>query len=140
MAVAFGSGVTVITSFWTSFKATVQSKSLRVKYVDDGVITNVFAFDGPTLAYSAIMYDGGNVPDGLQATYSVAQNNTDLSDFTTNWQPTANARINRSDKFGNPIVNEFTNAVVMSPPPGVTGGVVNGYVGTSATSGVPVRA
>lgn len=100
MAVIFGSGVTVISSFWTTFKATVMSKSLSVQYQDDGNVTTVFAFDGTALAYSAIMYDGGNVPLGLQIVYSVVQNNSDLSDFQTNWQPTANQQVDATVSTG----------------------------------------
>jgi hypothetical protein len=90
MAINFGGGVTVISSFWTQFKATVIAKSLSMQYQDDGNITTVFAFDSTTLVYTAIMWDGGNVPNGIQAAYSVAQNNSDLSDFQTNWQSSAN--------------------------------------------------
>jgi hypothetical protein len=92
MAVVFGSGVTVIQSFWTTFKASVVAKQLAMQYQDDGIITSVFAFDGSGLAYACIIYDG-TVPDGIIATYSQAQNNADLSDFQTNWLPVSNFRV-----------------------------------------------
>lgn len=90
MSINFGSGVTVISSFWTQFRSYVVAKSLSMQYQDDGNITTVFAFDGTALVYTAIMWDGGNVPAGIQPTYSIAQNNSDLSDFQTNWQSAAN--------------------------------------------------
>ena len=93
MSVNFGSGVTIVSSFWTAFKATVIAKSLPVQYLDDGTTTTVFAFDGPALAYITTMWDGGNVPSGVQASYSISQNNSDLTDFQTNWQAGANKPI-----------------------------------------------
>ena len=94
MSVIFGSGVTVIQSFWISFQAMVDSKGLIIQYGDDGLITTVYAFDGPALVYSAIMYDG-YVPNlVIQNGYSQAQNDSDLLDFTTNFKPIANNSVN----------------------------------------------
>jgi len=94
MSVSFGNGVTVITSFWTAFLAIVQTKSLSIQYNDDGIITTVFAFDGPALAYQAVMYDnasGGTVPYAIiNAGYSQAQNNSDLSTFQTTYRSSCN--------------------------------------------------
>lgn len=128
MPVTFGSALTVISMTWVPFKATVAAKSLPMQWLDDGIITTVFAVDGP-LVYTAIMYDGGNVPSGLQDSYSVAQNNADLADFQTNYQATANQRINRTDRFGNPVIQEFDEAVAMGAlPSNVIVGRATGYV------------
>jgi hypothetical protein len=142
MPVGFGASVTVIEYQWTAFKSAVATKNLTslMQYYNDGTTYNIFVFDGSLLALTCNIWQA-TVPAGIIASgYSQAQNNTDLTDFTTNYQASANKRISNCDKFGNPVTVEFSNAVVMSPPPGVTGGVINGYVGTSATSGVPVRA
>ncbi len=140
MSVIFGTGVTVISSFWTTFKTTVTSKNLPIQYIDDGITTSVFAFDGPSLAYSAIMWDGGNVPPDLQSVYSVAQNNSDLTDFTTNFQSGANKRISRTDNFGNPITTEINFAAAFGLLPNVVSNRAQGYTATSATSGKVIRA
>lgn len=89
MSVNFGSGITIIQSFWTAFKASVASKGMLMQYVDDGTIITIFSFDGPSLVYMTVIYDG-TVPDGLTATYSQAQNDSDKTDFNTNFKPTAN--------------------------------------------------
>lgn len=94
MSISFGSGVTIVSSFWTAFKATVIAKGLSMQYLDDGTNTTVFAFDGPALAYVSTMWDSGvPVPPGVLVSYSQTQNNTDLTDFQTNWQANANRPI-----------------------------------------------
>lgn len=89
MPIQFANSVTVIPSTWTVCKGTITSKTLAMQYLDDGTTFSVFAFDG-VLAYSCTIWQG-TVPDGVIASgYSQAQNDSDKSDFTTNWQPTAN--------------------------------------------------
>lgn len=79
----------IITSTWTNFKSSITSKSLSVQYFDDGVTYTIFSFDGPT-AYTCNIWKGA-VPDSvISGGYSQAQNDSDKSDFTTNWQPSSN--------------------------------------------------
>jgi hypothetical protein len=139
MSVAFGSGFTVISSTWTNFLSVVTSKKLLMQYTDDSTITTVFAFDGP-IVYSAIMWDG-TVPDGVIAGgYSQTQNNSDLSTFQTTYQSSANARIQRTDQFGNPIETPFQNAAMLGLLPGALTGRAQGYTGTNSTGGKAIRA
>jgi len=81
----------IISSFWTAFKATsITSKSLLVQYDDDGVVYTIFSFDGPILAYTCTIYKGA-VPDSLANNgYSQSQNDSDKSDFETNFKPFSN--------------------------------------------------
>jgi hypothetical protein len=66
-------------------------------------------------------------------------NDTNKTDFETNYKPTANATINRTDKFGNAIYTPINYAAAFGLLPGVNSGTVNGYVATSSTNIVPVR-
>lgn len=83
----------VIDSLWTAFKSTViTSKNLSLQYDNDGAIYTIFAFDGP-IAYRTVIYQG-TVPDVVVASgYSQSQNDTDKSDFTTNYQANANKSV-----------------------------------------------
>ena len=94
MSVAFGSGITVLAGTWTVFKSNVSSRSMLVQYQDDdvsGPVYTIFGFDGP-LAFTCTIWKG-TVPDGVIAGgYSQAQNDTDETDFETNYKTTANAR------------------------------------------------
>lgn len=72
--------------------------------------------------------------------YSQVQNDSDKSDFETNYKTTSNKRIQRTDAFGNPVQTPIEWASAFSLIPGVTVGRATGYVGTSGTGGVAIRA
>lgn len=94
MSIAFGSGVTATSSFWTAFKSVQSLKAISVQYVDDGTTYSVFGFDGP-LAYECTIWKG-TVPDGVVAGgYSQVQNDSDKTDFETNYKPHANLAVGR---------------------------------------------
>lgn len=79
-----------ISSSWTDFKTVSLSKSLSVQYYDDGIIYTIFAFDTSTIAYECTIWKG-IVPDNvITSGYSQAQNDSDKSDFETNFKPFAN--------------------------------------------------
>jgi hypothetical protein len=99
----------------------------------------VFVFDSSLVYICNIWKDA--VPDGIvQGGYSQAQNDSDKSDFETNYKPSANKRISRTDTFGNPIATPFEWAASFGLLPGAVVGRVSGYVATAATSGYAVRA
>jgi len=114
MSVNFGTGITVISNTWVNFKATVIAKSLSMQYLDDSVITTVFAFDGPSLAYSCVIYDGTVPYPVINAGYSQAQNDSDLSDFQTNWLPSANQEAAVSVSTGSLAALNATVQISMS--------------------------
>lgn len=88
-SITYGSSFIVINQTWTEFKASVSAKSLRMQYVTGTNRYDIFALDGP-IAYACVIWSG-TVPDGVIAGgYSQATNDTDKSDFTTNYQATAN--------------------------------------------------
>jgi hypothetical protein len=125
---------------WTNWKSIYAIKGGPYQYYDDGTITTVYFYDPPEV-YIATMWDG-TVPDGIIAGgYSQSQNNSDLSDFNTNWVAGANQRITPSANgqvimsnstvtvggsqtfagFGNRQINLFIN--VKNAPTGTAPGL-----------------
>jgi hypothetical protein len=141
MAVSFGSSITVITLFWTAFKALVSSKGLLMQFQDDGTVTTMFVFDGSALAYSCIIYDG-SVPDGLTPVYSQAQNDADKADFTTNFKPTANQRLSLGvgNKLNTSPVASLETMAALGLIPGAVSGRVNGYAAAVSVAFTNIRA
>ena len=144
MSIAFGSNVTVISSYWTAFKSVVQSKFLLMQYVDDGVNTSVFAFDGPSLAYSTTMWDASTpVPYGVVGSgYAQAQNDSDLADFTANFKPTANQKIGSTagnNRLNTMPVADLETMAMLGLIPGCVAGRANGYALAGTTSQFNVR-
>ena len=90
--ISVGSGLVVINpSSWASFKSIVlTTKNLPLQYDDDGVIYRIYALDGASLYLEYVIYKG-TVP--TESGVSQSQNNSDKSDFETNYKPTANGRI-----------------------------------------------
>lgn len=92
MAISISSQYTRKSYFWTAFKAAATSKGLNIQYDDDGTVYTIYGYDGPDIHVCTIWQ--GVVPQALtdNATYTQAQNDSDKSDFTTSYQPTANKR------------------------------------------------
>jgi hypothetical protein len=79
--------------FWTQWLQMRILKSLVLQYEDaDGVYT-IWGYDGPEVHVCTIWK--GLVPDGVIAGgYSQSQNDTDKTDFETNFKPYGNRPIN----------------------------------------------
>lgn len=73
---------------YTDLKAVIQAKNLLWQYTDLTEKYLVFSVDGP-IAYFAPIYKSGYLPIGFDAT----QNTADKSDFESNYQSTANAKV-----------------------------------------------
>jgi hypothetical protein len=86
-------GATVISSFWTSFKTSITNKSLLVQYDDDGNVYTIFAFDSSAIAYVCTIWKGTVPNNVISSGYSQATNDSDKSDFETNYVPNANKTI-----------------------------------------------
>lgn len=141
MAINFSSSLTQIFSYWTLFKELLSSKGLtwQIQYDDDGTQYTIFVFDS-SLVYVCNIWKS-DVPDGIiQGGYSQAQNDSDRTDFETNYKSSANKRIQRTDTFGNPVQTPIEWAMAFGLLPGAIGGRCSGYVGTSSTGAVVVRA
>src|SRR5271154_4692333 len=102
--------LTVISSHWTQFLQSVNSKLINIQYVDDGIIYTVFSYDGPIL-YSCIIWEG-TVPDVVVASgYSQAQNDADKADFLNNYLVYTNVSLSSTKYIS--MVNS-TTALLLS--------------------------
>lgn len=92
MALSISSQYTRVTNFWTAWKAVQASKNFLTQYFDDGTVYNIWGYDGPDIHFCQIYK--GTVPQDIidSGQYTQVQNDSDKTDFTTNFQPTANAK------------------------------------------------
>jgi len=79
------------------FKSSVitGNKSLPVQYDDDGTVYTIFAFDD-NICYSCTIWEGTVPASVVDGGYSQSQNNSDKSDFETNYKSTSNGRLSNS--------------------------------------------
>lgn len=117
--VSFGTSLANRSYTWTEFKTFITPKGLAVQYDDDGIIYAIFGCDGPTILVCIIWK--GTVPDGVIAGgYSQAQNDSDKSDFETNYKPSANGRLSTSssisDGTNQAAVKAASTAAVAADP------------------------
>jgi hypothetical protein len=91
---ASANGIVLLTTFWTTFKAVaITGKSLPVQYdSSDSAFYTIFAFDG-NICYTCLIWTGSISQTALSAGYTQVQNDSDKTDFTTNYLPTANKNI-----------------------------------------------
>lgn len=133
---------------WTNFKAiAITSKNLPIQYFNDGSTYTIWAFDGPC-AYACTIWQG-TVPDSVIASgYSQAQNNTDQTDFTTNYQSGANKTTNGTQTVQSTaawttstasntaltvtVTGYGTTAITLNQGSTITGGVVTFEVSDTA--------
>lgn len=77
---------------WGWFKLLITQKTLKVQYEEDSEIYEVYGYDLPEVCTCTIWR--GTVPAAVEAGgYSQAQNDSDKSDFETNFKPYANRSI-----------------------------------------------
>jgi len=88
MAIALAPQFTQRSYRWTDWKAVQYSKNLVTQYDDNEIIYTIWGYDGPEVHICTIWK--GTVPDGVKASYSQEQNDSDKSDFETNFKPSAN--------------------------------------------------
>jgi len=98
-----------ISDTWTNIKAIILQKLLPMQYVDDGTTYTIFAFDDSTIVYDTIIWKG-TVPSSVIANgYSQSQNDSDKSDFETNYKLYANMPIVKGN-FDDPrLLRRFGN-------------------------------
>lgn len=100
--IAFGAGTNIVSGTWTDVKTTVSAKVLSLQYAQAPGSYTIFAIDD-SLAYTCTIWTGA-VPDGvISSGYSQAQNDTDKSDFETNYKPYANMPIAQG-QFNDPRI------------------------------------
>lgn len=82
---------------WTYFKPFISSKTLKVQYEDDGFVYLIYGYDGPEVLTCSI-WKSIVPPSVVNGGYSQAQNDTDKTDFETNYKPSANGGIQGASK------------------------------------------
>ena len=89
MAIQFGNQFINVSSNWTAFKENARQRGFSVQYnIDDGIYF-IFGLDGP-LAFNCVIWTG-TVPDGvITGGYSQAQNDTDKTEWETDFKAKAN--------------------------------------------------
>lgn len=86
----FGTAYVSISVRWTAFKSYATTKALQIQYVEDTTIYTIFALDQGVVYVTDIFKGTITNPD---PNYSQSQNDTDKSDFETNYKTTANKAI-----------------------------------------------
>jgi hypothetical protein len=92
------------------FKANIADKSLtaRMQYEDDGTVYTIFAFDS-IMVYTTVIWKGA-VPDSVIGSgYSQAQNDSDKSDFETNYKDGSNNSLRVADVRDARVIRYFGN-------------------------------
>ncbi len=96
---------------WTGWKSVRSMKNGVHQHDDDGGLASsytIWFYDGPDCHLCTIWK--GSVPDGIQNDpnnpYTQSQNDSDLSDFVTNYLPTSNAVVEPKAPDGRLIVRQ----------------------------------
>ncbi len=76
---------------WTAWKAALALKGGQPQYEEGVSEYGIWFYDGPEVHICTIWK--GTVPDPVLASYSQAQNDTDKTDFETNFKPYANRSV-----------------------------------------------
>ena len=106
MPVVFSQSLTQRISYWTAWKALLAARNGVCQYDDDGIHYSIWFYDGPEIYLCQIWK--GTVPDDFSGDYSQTQNDSDKTDFETNFKPTANASIEPKTKDGRVSVKDST--------------------------------
>lgn len=87
---------------WTAWKATLSNKVGMVQYDDNGAVYIIWFYDGPEVNMCTIWK--GTVPAAIISSgLTQNQNDSDKSDFESNFKPTANAAITLKTADGRDI-------------------------------------
>lgn len=87
---------------WTGWKAVYAAKGSPFQYDDDGTLYTIWTYDADEIHMCQIWK--GTVPDLTVAAYSQAQNDSDKSDFETNFKSLGNMPLSQLDTDGASIV------------------------------------
>lgn len=87
---------------WLDWKAAYAVKGLPLQWEDDGNIYTIWSYDGPEVLLCQIWK--GSVPDSVLSVYSQSQNDSDKTDFETNYKSLGNITLSQIDTDGAQIV------------------------------------
>jgi len=102
----FGQGYTQRSYTWTDWKAVRNLKGFQWQHEEDDSTYTIWGYDGPELHLCTIWK--GAVPDGIQATYSQEDNDTDKADWVENFLPTSNWPLEKKEKDGRSVIRVST--------------------------------
>lgn len=108
--------------FWSDFTDALSTKGLlgEIQYLESSETYSIFAYDTP-IKYTCTIWLN-TVPTGIVGSYSQAQNDSDKTDFETNYKSTANQRLTSAIQV---VFDELT--------------IVDGYTSTASTSFAPIE-
>jgi hypothetical protein len=112
-SIAFGSNENIVSGTWTEIKTIILAKVLPLQYAQDPGKYTIYGLDDG-IAYVCTIWTG-TVPNGvITGGYSQAQNDTDKSDFETNYKPYANMPLAKGN-FDDPrIIYKLGNITTTS--------------------------
>lgn len=87
---------------WTEWKAVYAVKGLPLQYDDDGTLYTIWTYDKDEVHICQIWKV--SLPDSVLNVYSQAQNDSDKSDFETNFKASGNTSLSQIDTDGAQIV------------------------------------
>lgn len=102
MAVSISSYLTRRDWSWTTWKAVYATKGSPFQYDEDATVYTIWTYDSNEAHVCNIWK--GLLPDGITASYSQAQNDTDKTDFETNFKSLGNLPLSQLDVDGATIV------------------------------------
>lgn len=102
MSISIGPQFTQREYRWTEWKAVYAIKGLPFQYDDNGVLYNIWTYDGMEAHVCQIWK--GTLLDSVVGSYSQAQNDIDKADFETNHKSSGNQAISQLDTDGAQIV------------------------------------
>lgn len=128
----------VIATQWPQFLSSVTLKSLKIQYVEDSSVYDIFAFDERIL-YKVLIYKG-TVPNGAGVTQ--VDNDTYKTTFETVYQSTANQRsasialaLNNGIDIGDVTINNGAGVQAVNVQDGGNSLTVDGTVSISGIAG-----
>lgn len=104
MAIALAPQYTQRNYTWTAWKAVYAVKGSLFQYDEDAILYTIWSYDGPDVHVCQIYK--GEVPYTATGSYSQNQNDTDKTDFETNYKPSGNQSLYQSDTDGAQIVRQ----------------------------------
>lgn len=102
MAVTIGPQYTQRIYRWTDWKAVYAIKGLPFQYDDDGTTYTIWTYDAQEVHMCQIWKS--SVPESTTAAYSQVQNDSDKTDFETNYKSLGNTTLSQIDTDGASIV------------------------------------
>lgn len=83
---------TIRDSYWIKWKVFQNTKLFSIQFDEGDTVYQIWGYDGPE-AFTCTIYKDAVPLEVIAAGYTQEQNDTDKTDFETNFKPTANGQI-----------------------------------------------